>query len=67
LEDKLAYLVNSTELEIDIQVLLVKSLQTRVEQTRHQRRLGSLDDISSGVFGSFCSDEGVQSIGKLWP
>jgi hypothetical protein len=42
-----AYLIHTTELDIDIQVFFVQSLKERVEQSRKRWRLGLLDDFGT--------------------
>lgn len=56
-----ADLIDTTELEVNVQVLLVERLQTRVEHTRHERALRLLDDICTSVLGGFDRSQRVES------
>lgn len=55
----IAYLINPTELEMDLEVFFVQRLETRVEQTAHQGRFRLLDYICSSMFRGFGRDERV--------
>ena len=45
------YLIHTTELEVDIEVLLVECLQARVQKTTEQWTLNLLDNLGTGLLG----------------
>lgn len=59
---QVAHLVNTSELNVDVEILLVKRLKTGVEEGAHQGRLGLLDDVGTGVLGGLDSREGVELV-----
>ena len=54
-------LICASKLEMNIEVLLVQSLQTGVEHTAHQGTLRLLDDVCTRMLSSFASGKRVES------
>lgn len=55
-------LVHAAELEVDVEVLLVEGLQTRVEEPAEQGAVDLLDDLCARLLGVVLGDERAEAV-----